>query len=74
MTAIGGDAFLSLLSLIVLLALLALVAYALYRNWEGGPEKRADDAITALRTRYARGDVDDDEFERRYARLTRESP
>ncbi|MFB6123394.1 MAG: SHOCT domain-containing protein [Haloferacaceae archaeon] len=62
-----------LLWLVVLVALLALVAYALVRGWEVPSAGNEDDAVSVLRSRYARGDVDDEEFARRYERLTGDS-
>jgi len=46
-----------------------VAAYALLRSADGG--SHSDDALSALRERYARGDIDDDEFERRRQTLQR---
>ncbi|RMB25627.1 putative membrane protein [Haloplanus aerogenes] len=57
--------------LVLLLALLALgiVAAALYLRAHEG-EGGEDGALTVLRERYAAGDLDEEEFERRRERLT----
>ncbi|MFD1635004.1 SHOCT domain-containing protein [Haloplanus ruber] len=54
--------------LLVLLAVLAVVAvgYLAARRIEGD----ADEALATLRERYAAGELDDEEFERRRNRLT----
>ena len=53
-----------------LLILGGVAAYALLRSAEGDTE-RSDGALSALRERYARGDIDDEEFERRRETLQR---
>lgn len=55
--------------LVLLFALLAVgvVVAALYLTCREGSE---DGALTVLRERYAAGDVDEEEFERRRERLT----
>lgn len=69
----AGGGLLSLLWVVVLLALVALVGYALLRSRGGATTAGEDDPVDALRVRYARGDVDDEEFARRYERLTDDS-
>ncbi|MHB9286932.1 SHOCT domain-containing protein [Halobacteriales archaeon Cl-PHB] len=53
------------------LAFLVLVVGAVYLGYRAltGPSPSADPALDELRTAYARGDVDADEFERRRDRL-----
>lgn len=53
--------------LLVVVAL-ALVGYWAFRRWDGG----SDPAVEELRRAYARGDLTDEEFDRRLARLRRE--
>lgn len=42
-----------------------VAAYALLSSAGGNGDSPSDDALSALRERYARGDIDDEEFERR---------
>jgi putative membrane protein len=55
--------------LVLLLALLVVAAglYLATRHTGGGD---GDSALTVLRERYATGDIDEEEFERRHERLT----
>ena len=58
------------------LAVLAGVGYVLYRLVvdRGGPDDETDDAaIAELRRAYARGDLSDEEFDRRERRLATET-
>ncbi|WP_336021686.1 SHOCT domain-containing protein [Halobellus salinisoli] len=57
-----------LLFLIVLLA----IGYFLYRGLVSGQFADGDRALDELRTAYARGDITDEEFERRQQRLQRD--
>jgi putative membrane protein len=74
----GGLAFplwaflISVLGQLVFLAVIALGAYLLYKRVTSGDEG-ADPALGELRRAYARGDLTDEEFERRRERLERES-
>ncbi|WP_306061794.1 SHOCT domain-containing protein [Natronococcus wangiae] len=52
--------------LLVLAALLGMVAYLLTRGSDG---TNADRALVTLRERYARGEIEEDEFEERASRL-----
>lgn len=64
--------WLFVVSAVMQLAFLAAVVggvYLVYRALTGGDE---DDALAELRLAYARGDIDDDEYERRRAVLERE--
>jgi putative membrane protein len=64
----AGGLLPTLLWLLVLLAVLAGLAYLVWRLAE---ERSADesDPIAVLETRYARGEIEDEEFERRRDRL-----
>ncbi|MFC6756704.1 MULTISPECIES: SHOCT domain-containing protein [Haloarcula] len=53
-----------------LLLLGGVAAYALLRQANGGTAG-SDDAMSALRERYARGDIDEEEFEQRRQTLQR---
>lgn len=65
-----GGGWLVLL-LVLALLVVGVVAAALYLRGEtGDTDRTADDALATLRERYATGDLDDDEFERRRERLT----
>jgi putative membrane protein len=64
---LGGPVWL-LLSVVVLVALTYL---ALRVVGSLGAETGPDEAFTTLRRRYARGEVDDEEFDRRRERLAR---
>jgi len=65
-----GGGWLVLL-LVLALLVVGVVAAALYlRSGTGDADRTADDALATLRERYASGDLDDDEFERRRERLT----
>lgn len=54
--------------LLAVLAVPAVVLYALRAR--GGGEGQRDDALATLRQRYAAGEIDEEEFERRRTRLT----
>jgi putative membrane protein len=54
--------------LLVVLAVPAVVLYALTAR--GGGDSERDEALATLRQRYAAGDIDEEEFERRRTRLT----
>jgi putative membrane protein len=61
----------SLLSRLFVVAAVVGVGYLLYRAIAGNADER-DDALAELRLAYARGDLSDEEFERRRERLRRE--
>ena len=69
----GGGLLPGLLWLLVLLAVLAGLAYLVLRLADGRPADMSDpaesDPVGVLETRYARGEIDDEEFERRRDRL-----
>jgi len=62
----GGGWLLTLLFALAVIALVAAAVYLAIREGEGGE----DEALTVLRERYAAGDFDEEEFERRRERLT----
>ncbi|MFW6152990.1 MAG: SHOCT domain-containing protein [Halobacteriota archaeon] len=53
---------------IVMLVVLLGIGYLLYRLAVGGVPAE-DTAVEELRAAYARGDIDDEEYEKRYERL-----
>lgn len=57
--------------LLVLGGLLALVYWAAGSRHDGGRSDGSDPALDALRSRYARGELTDEEFEERRRRLER---
>ncbi|WP_323677378.1 SHOCT domain-containing protein [Halorubellus sp. PRR65] len=59
-------ALVGIASQLAFVALLGAGGYLLYRVVAGG---RTDPALAELRAAYARGDIDDDEYERRKDRL-----
>lgn len=57
----------------ILLAVFGAVGYVLYTRFDGDRGGAStDDALAALRSAYARGDLSDEEFETRRARLRAE--
>ncbi len=73
----GGDVpwWTAAVALAVQLAVLAAVVgggYLLFRSLAGGDDGGRDPAMDELRSAYARGDLTDEEFERRRERLRRE--
>jgi len=53
----------------VLMGLLLILAIAGLLFWKPGRERPEGSPLEALRTRYARGDIDTDEYERRRSAL-----
>lgn len=68
-----GAQWLWLVSWLVVLALLVGGGYLLYRAVNRSDGKRVDPALEELRLAYARGELSDEEFERRRERLERET-
>lgn len=66
----GGWAW--LVMWLVALAVFFGIGYLLYRAVGGSPDRRTDPAMEELRMAYARGDLTDEEFEKRRERLRRE--
>nr|WP_254282082.1 SHOCT domain-containing protein [Haloarcula salina] len=71
-TASGWMFLVGVLMQVLFLAVLVGVGYLLYRGVTGAANGGRDDAIAELRRAYARGELDDEEFERRRERLERE--
>ncbi|QLG62281.1 SHOCT domain-containing protein [Halorarum salinum] len=57
--------------MLVWLAVLLAIGYLIYRAVAHGPVTNRDRALEELRHAYARGDLSDEEFERRRERLER---
>jgi putative membrane protein len=67
----GGLGWLWMLGgLLVVLAVPAIAVYALSTRGGDGAGTGGDDALAELRRRYAAGEVDEEEFERRRERLS----
>lgn len=60
------------LAWLVPLVIVAAVGYLLYRGVRGPLGDRTDPALEELRLAYARGELSEEEFEQRRARLRRE--
>lgn len=58
--------------MLLLLAVLVALGYFLYRGVAGSRVLDNDRALEELRTAYARGDLSDEEFEKRRKRLQRD--
>jgi len=75
----GAGLFPTLLWLLVLLAVVAGMAYLAWRLLDervetgAGADTAGADPVGLLETRYARGEIDDEEFERRRDRLAGEA-
>ncbi|NHN40032.1 SHOCT domain-containing protein [Halorubellus sp. JP-L1] len=67
----GGNApiWFALLGVLSQLAFFAVLAGGVYLLYRAVTRDRTDPALEELRAAYARGDVDDDEYERRRNRL-----
>lgn len=68
----GGLGWVWLIMWVGALAVFLGIGYLLYRATLGGSDRRTDPAIEELRRAYARGDISDEEFERRRERLRRD--
>lgn len=55
----------------ILLSLVGLLAYSVFAHWRSSVDERnqTDAALSMLRSRYARGEVSEEEFEERRRRL-----
>lgn len=54
---------------LVMLAVFFGIGYLLYRMVVGSDVSTGDSAVEELRSAYARGEIDDEEYEKRYERL-----
>jgi putative membrane protein len=63
--------FWGLLNMIVLIVIVGLVIYALLSLVAKGFEKKEDPALKLLRERYARGEINENEFEQKKQFLTK---
>ncbi|MEF8778117.1 MAG: SHOCT domain-containing protein [Natronomonas sp.] len=57
---------------LIFIAIIGGVGYLLYRTLKRPPGERTDPALEELRSAYARGELSDEEFEKRRDRLQRE--
>ncbi|AGB15008.1 putative membrane protein [Halovivax ruber XH-70] len=71
----GPSAWMFIIGIGMQLLFLALVIGALYLGYQAlpGQEESTDPALDELRSAYARGDLSDEEYERRLERLESES-
>lgn len=69
--ATGLGPFWTALGILVLLGIVVTGMYLLLAR--AGPSSPDSDAIDILRRRYASGDIDEEEFERRLVRLSHET-
>lgn len=72
MAGMGIFGFLVIITVVAVLVVAVLGSMRLWRRRPGGatPVTSTDTARDALRERYASGEIDDEEFERRLAALT----
>lgn len=59
---------------LVLIAIPVLAVYAIATRVGDGDESPGDEALSVLRERYARGEIDEEEFETRRQRLQQREP
>ncbi|RTI56945.1 hypothetical protein CSW14_05415 [Thermus scotoductus] len=67
----GFGWFFGLLNMLLILALLAGLFYLGLRAWGGGGGPKKDEALEALRLRYARGELDEESYRRLRKELER---
>lgn len=65
----GWMLFVGVLGQLLLVALVVGVGYMVYTTFVGTSSTKTDTALEELRVAYARGDIDEDEFDRRRDRL-----
>lgn len=68
----AGGTWMWILMWVVMLAVVGSVGYLIYRLVRRSAKDVSDPALEELRAAYARGDLSDDEFERRRERLKRD--
>lgn len=68
----GGAPWTWIVMWIVPLVLLGGLGYLLYRSLRRSSDRELDSAIQELRTAYARGELSDEEYEKRRERLQRD--
>lgn len=71
---VGWGGVMMLLASLLWLALIALIVVVIMRLWPGSGTfqssvPREDEALSILRQRYARGEIDSEEFERKRREL-----
>jgi putative membrane protein len=54
---------------LLLLSVVVLVAYRAYTRGRAPADERTDAALSTLRSRYARGEISEEEFDQRRRRL-----
>ncbi len=69
--SMGFGWFLGLLNMLLILALLAGLFYLGLRAWGRGGGPKKDEALEALRLRYARGELDEESYRRLRKELER---
>lgn len=67
---LGGSWVWGLGMMLVWVVVLVGGGYLVYRGLSGGRGIRSDPALEELRLAYARGEIDEDEFEERLSRLS----
>ena len=67
-----GATWMWILMWVIFLAIIVGVGYLLYRAVQSPASSGTDPAIEELRNAYARGEISDEEFEKRRERLQRE--
>lgn len=72
MWGVGGGTWLWPLMWLVPFVVVAGLGYLVYRAVRRSTDDSSDPAIEELRSAYARGDITDEEFEKRRERLRRE--
>lgn len=74
-SGMGGFGWWPLLWLPIILVVIGLLAVAVLdrRDATGAEQRGSDDALATLRTRYARGELSEEEFEERRAHLENQS-
>ncbi|SDM18449.1 putative membrane protein [Halogranum gelatinilyticum] len=69
MWGVGGGSWVWVMMWVIPLVLIGGLGYLFYRSLSGVVDESTDPALEELRIAYARGDISDEEFERRRQRL-----